>query len=287
MNHPLPLAVARPKLSGRAWLASSPFLILHAVALLAAFLVPFSWLWVALCVGSYTLRMFAITAGYHRYFSHRSYKMSRVAQFLMAFLGGTSVQKGALWWAANHRYHHKHSDQADDIHSPVQHGFWWAHVAWIMSDQHVRTRWELIPDLARYPELRWLNRYNLVPSIAYALLMFAVGGWSGLVWGFLVSTVLLWHGTFTINSLSHVFGSRRYDTGDTSRNNFWLAVLTLGEGWHNNHHTYMSSVKQGFFWWELDISYYVLRACSWIGLVSDLRLPPLKTLESRMLVVRR
>jgi stearoyl-CoA desaturase (Delta-9 desaturase) len=264
------------------WLKSTPFLLMH-LTVFAAFLVPFRWEWVGLCVASYYLRMFAITAGYHRYFSHRSYKMNRVAQFIMAFLGGTALQKGALWWAANHRLHHKNSDQPSDIHSPVQHGFWWSHVGWIMSDLHEETHWNQIQDLAKYPELRWLNHYHVVPGIIYALALFAVGGWGALIWGFFISTVLLWHGTFTINSLSHVFGSVRYKTTDTSRNNFWLALVTLGEGWHNNHHCYMSSTRQGFFWWEIDGSYYALKALSWFGIVRDLRNPPLKLLESKLL----
>jgi stearoyl-CoA desaturase (delta-9 desaturase) len=194
-----------------------------------------------------------------------------------------SVQKGVLWWAANHRLHHRHSDQPLDIHSPLQHGFWWSHVGWILSGAHEKTEWNQIQDLAKYPELKWLNQYHLVPGISYAIALFICGGWGALVWGFFASTVLLWHGTFTINSLSHVFGSIRYQTTDTSRNNFWLSLITLGEGWHNNHHCYMSSTNQGFFWWELDGSYYALKILSWCGIVRDLRKPPLKLLEAKTL----
>jgi stearoyl-CoA desaturase (Delta-9 desaturase) len=263
------------------WAECIPFLLVH-IAVALVFFVPFEWKWVALCIGSYYLRMFAITAGYHRYFSHRSYRMKRVPRFLMALLGSTAVQKGVLWWAAHHRHHHKYSDQKEDIHSPIQRGFWWSHVGWFMST-YDETRWDQIQDLAKYPELRWLNRFHLIPVVAYAVLMFAIGGWSGLTWGFFVSTTLLWHGTFTINSLSHVFGSRRYSTTDDSRNNFWLALITLGEGWHNNHHAYMSSTRQGFLWWEFDPSYYTLKVLSWFRVVSDLRQPPLKALEPRLI----
>jgi stearoyl-CoA desaturase (delta-9 desaturase) len=227
--------------------------------------------------------MFAVTAGYHRYFSHRAYKMNRMAQFAMAWLASTSIQKGVLWWAAHHRLHHKNSDQPNDIHSPVQQGFWWSHVGWILSDIYNDTEWDQIPDLAKYPELVWLNRFYLIPPIAYAALLFALGGLPALVWGFVVSTVLLWHGTFTINSLSHVMGTIRYSTKDTSKNNFILALITLGEGWHNNHHCYMSSANQGFYWWEIDGSYYTLKALSWFGIVRDLRKPPLDRLESKRL----
>jgi stearoyl-CoA desaturase (Delta-9 desaturase) len=268
------------------WLASIPFLLIHLAALVLVFFVPFSWGMVALCLGSYYLRMFAITAGYHRYFAHRSYKMNRIPQFLMALLGATATQKGALWWAANHRVHHRFSDQPTDVHSPVQHGFWWSHVGWVLSDSYDDTRWDQIQDLAKYPELVWVGRWHFVPVIAYALGIFAIWGLPGLVWGFLVSTVLLWHGTFTINSLSHVFGWQRYQSDDQSRNNPLLALITLGEGWHNNHHTYMSSTNQGFFWWELDLSYYAIKALSWLGITRDLRKPPLAALEAKRIGTR-
>lgn len=258
---------------------SIPFFLMH-LACIAVFLVPFSWKWVGLCFAMYGLRMFAITAGYHRYFSHRSYKMNRIPQFLMALLGTTALQKGALWWAGNHRHHHKFSDQAEDIHSPLQRGFWWSHVGWILSSDYDETRWDLVQDLSKYSELRWLNRHPYFVGALLGVLIFVLGGWSAFVWGFVVSTVLLWHGTFTINSLSHVFGTRRYQTRDTSRNNFWLALITLGEGWHNNHHRYMSSARQGFYWWEIDLSYYALTALSWFGVVRDLRMPPLELLRN-------
>jgi stearoyl-CoA desaturase (Delta-9 desaturase) len=260
---------------------SIPFFALHVLPLVAVFFVPFAWKWVGLCVGMYYLRMFAITGGYHRYFSHRTYKTSRVFQFLMAALAQSSAQKGALWWAANHRHHHKFSDQEEDIHSPLHTGFWWSHVGWILSADYEKTHWELIPDFKKYPELVWLNRYPHVPAFALAVILALVGGAPALIWGFFMSTMLLWHGTFTINSLSHVFGTRRYTTTDTSRNNFWLALLTLGEGWHNNHHTYQSSTNQGFFWYEIDITYYVLKALSKVGIVWDLRKPPLELLEAK------
>jgi stearoyl-CoA desaturase (delta-9 desaturase) len=274
------------KLSTKDVLQSSPFILVHLAAI-SVFFIHYGpghanlAALIALCLGSYALRMFAITAGYHRYFSHRSYKANRVFQFLMALLGSTSVQKGVLWWAAHHRLHHKYSDQPQDIHSPVQSGFFWSHVGWIISRQHDETRWDQIPDLAKYPELRFLNSFHLLPVVLYGYAMFLIAGWPGFAWGFLVSTVLLWHGTFFINSLAHVIGSRRYQTTDDSRNHFGLAVITLGEGWHNNHHCYMSSARQGFFWWEIDLSYYALKALSFTGMVSELRQPPLALLEAK------
>jgi stearoyl-CoA desaturase (delta-9 desaturase) len=252
---------------------SVPFFLVHALAL-GAFFVRFHWWYPVVAIGLYYLRMFGITAGYHRYFSHRAYKTGRVFQFLLAWLGTTATQKGVLWWAAHHRDHHKFSDQPEDIHSPVQRGLWWSHAGWILSSRFDETKWERIPDFAKYPELRWLNRWHWVPPILLAVVLFAVGGWPLVVWGYFVSTTLLYHGTFTINSLSHVFGSRRYATTDDSRNNWALALLTMGEGWHNNHHHYQSTACQGFFWWEVDLSYYLLRGLSLAGLVWDLRTPP-------------
>ncbi len=254
------------------WLTSIPFIGVHLMCLFVL-QVGARPVDVAVCVGLYLLRMWGITAGFHRYFSHRAYKTNRVFQFILAFVGTSAAQKGVLWWAAHHRHHHRYSDQQEDIHSPVQKGFWWSHTGWILCDKYGATKYDAIKDFARYPELVWLNRFHLVPPVLLAVALFFIGGFSMLVWGFFVSTTLLFHGTFTINSLSHVFGKRRYKTTDTSRNNWLLALLTLGEGWHNNHHYHQNTANQGWFWWEVDLSYYSLKALSWVGVVSDLRLP--------------
>jgi stearoyl-CoA desaturase (delta-9 desaturase) len=255
-------------------LTSLPFFAVHAAALIGVFLVGFHWWYPLLAIAGYYLRMSFVTTGYHRYFSHRAFKTSRWFQFVMAFMAETSAQKGVLWWAAHHRDHHKYSDQPEDIHSPRQMGLWWAHVGWILSRKHDRTKLERIKDFAQYPELRWLNKWHLVPAVLFAVACAWFGGAPVLVWGFFVSTVLLWHGTFTINSLSHVFGSVRYPSSDDSKNNWLLALITGGEGWHNNHHYYQSTANQGFFWWEIDTSYYMLKVFSWLGIVWDLRTPP-------------
>ncbi|MBX3028230.1 acyl-CoA desaturase [bacterium] len=257
--------------------AGAAFWGVHLACLLA-FYTGVTWSAVAVCMALFWLRMFGVTAGYHRYFSHRSYKTSRAFQFVLALFGTLAVQKGVLWWSANHRVHHKYSDQEGDLHSPLRDGFWWSHVGWILASDWEETLYDRIPDMAKYPELRWLNEHYLVPPVALAVLLYLVGGLTWLVWGFFISTTLLWHATFTINSLSHVYGSRRYETTDTSRNNVWLALLTMGEGWHNNHHRYMNSVRQGFFWWEVDVSFYILTALSWIGVVWDLHQPPKRLL---------
>jgi stearoyl-CoA desaturase (delta-9 desaturase) len=261
------------------FLRALPFFGFHVAAIVAAFYVRPTAADLLLCGSMYYLRMFGVAGGLHRYFSHRTYSTSRVFQFLLAFLGCTAVQKGPLWWAANHRHHHRASDTPEDIHSPTQQGFWWAHVGWVLSPRYDATDFDAIPDFAAYPELRFLNRYYLVPPVLLGVALFLLGGVHALVWGFAVSTVILWHGTFTINSLSHVFGRRRFPTTDTSRNSLSLALLTLGEGWHNNHHYYPGSMRQGFYWWQVDLAGYAIRALSWLGIVWDIRSAPERVLR--------
>jgi len=250
-----------------------PFIFVH-LGCFAAIWTGVTWQALAICVTLYWLRIFAIGAGYHRYFSHRAYSTSRAFQFVLAFMSQTTAQKSVIWWASKHRHHHLHSDTEQDVHSPRHHGFIYSHLGWIFSRKHDGPDMAKVSDLVRYPELMWLHKLEILPAIILAGLCFLVAGWSGLVVGFLWSTVLVYHGTFCINSLAHVRGSKRYVTGDDSRNNFLLAVFTMGEGWHNNHHAYQSSVRQGFKWWEIDPTYYLLRALSWIGFVWDLKTPP-------------
>lgn len=226
----------------------------------------------------YVVRMWAITAGYHRYFAHRTYKTGRVFQFILAFLSQTSAQRGVLWWAAHHRDHHKYSDGPQDLHSPRQDGFWYSHVLWIYN-RNGDTKFHRIRDMAKYPELRLLDRFWWAPPWILGIASFLIGGLPGLFFSFFFGTVVLWHATFTINSLSHVYGKQRFDSGDDSRNNWLLALLTFGEGWHNNHHYHMSSTRQGFYWWEVDLTYYVLKVLSWFGIVWDLREPTQKVLD--------
>ncbi len=250
-----------------------PFVLTHLVCLAAIWTgVPAKGLLLAAIL--YFVRMWAITGGYHRYFSHRSYKTSRVFQFLIALLGQTSAQRGVIWWSAVHRHHHLHSDTIEDVHSPRHQGFLYAHFGWIFNPSNMKPDYGTVKDLTKYPELVWLDKQVYLPAILLGFGVWAWGGWAMLVVGFFWSTVLLFHCTFFINSLAHVSGSQRYLTGDDSRNNFWLALITLGEGWHNNHHHYQSSARQGFLWWEVDVSFYVLRAMAWFRLVWDLRAPP-------------
>jgi stearoyl-CoA desaturase (delta-9 desaturase) len=258
---------------------TAAFILVH-LAPLAAFWTGVTTTSIVLCVALYVVRMFGVTAGYHRFFSHRSFKTSRVGQFLFAILAMSSTQKSVLWWAALHRHHHRHSDTEDDVHSPVHRSFFYSHVGWIFDKKHDTTRIDEVPDLAKYPELRFLDRHQLLPAILLAVLCFAIDGWPGLVIGFFLSTVFLYHGTFFINSLAHVHGKQRYLTGDDSRNNWWLAIITLGEGWHNNHHAYQRSTRQGFRWYEFDPTYYALKALSWTGFVWDLGEPPAEVVRN-------
>jgi stearoyl-CoA desaturase (delta-9 desaturase) len=234
----------------------------------------------ALCAATYAVRVFGITGGYHRYFAHRTFKTSRAFQFVLALLGCASTQKGPLWWCGTHRRHHSHTDAPGDPHSPRE-GFWYAHQGWIFDSRWAGTPTDLIRDFARYPELRFLNQWHFLPPLVLAGLCFAVGGLAGLVWGYAVSTVLLWHATYCVNSVAHIWGFRPYATSDTSRNNPLVALLTFGEGWHNNHHHYQASARNGFRWWELDVTYYLLRGLAALGLIWDLREPPASVLERR------
>ncbi|CAM2006708.1 acyl-CoA desaturase [Acanthopleuribacter pedis] len=273
------------------WVRVLPFIGMH-LACLTVFLVGWSWFAVLFALGMYLIRMFAITAFYHRYFSHRSFKSSRVLQFFFALLGCSAVQRGPLWWAAHHRHHHAYSDTERDAHSPTTRGFWWSHMFWFTCDANFPTQYKRVKDFAKFPELVFLNRYDILVPFLLAVGILALGkglevwapglgvtGWQLLVWGFVISTVVLFHATFTINSLAHVIGSRRFETKDDSRNNWWLALLTLGEGWHNNHHRYPASVRQGFRWWEIDVTYYVLRLMAVVGLIWDLRPVPERILQ--------
>ena len=263
-----------------------PFVLIH-LGCAAAIWSGITWQAVVICVALYWLRMFAIGAGYHRYFSHRSYSAGRVFQFILAVLAQSSAQKSILWWAAKHRHHHLHSDTSRDVHSPRHKGFIYSHVGWIFARQHDTTDLVKVADFASFPELRWLHKFEVLPAVAIAVLCFLIAGWSGLIVGFLWSTVLLYHATFCINSLAHVHGRKRYVTGDDSRNNWLLAFFTMGEGWHNNHHAYQSSVRQGFRWWEIDVTFYILKALSWLGIVWDLKTPTEQVMRNEQRLASR
>ncbi len=264
-----------------------PFLLVHLVCF-AGFWVGISPVAVWIAIATLFIRMFSLTAGYHRYFSHRSFRTNRVFQFILALIGTSAGQMGPLWWAAHHRHHHLHSDTEKDIHPPTLKGFWWSHMGWVLCEKYYGNYdFNLVRDLEKFPELRWINRNAVWSPFILGVILFVTGtilevrvpqlhttGAQLTVWGFFISTVILYHVTFSINSLSHTVGSKRFHTSDTSRNNFLLGLLTMGEGWHNNHHRYPSSERQGFFWWEIDIAHYILKILSVVGVVSDLKKPP-------------
>lgn len=272
------------------WVGVTPFVVIH-LACLSVFWVGWSATSVGLAAAFYFVRMFFITGFYHRYFSHRSFRTSRAFQFLMSVAGATAIQRSPLWWAAHHREHHQHSDEPDDPHSPRLVGFLKAHAGWFLTRSRFPTRRDRVRDWLRFPELAFLDRFDIiVPIVTGAVIYFlgeglarwrpelGVTGWQLFVWCFLISTVACYHATFTINSLAHGHGSRRFDTGDDSRNNFLLALVTLGEGWHNNHHHYPASARQGFYWWEIDMTYYLLLLLKSLGLIWDVRPVPAKVL---------
>ena len=265
------------------WVRAAPFLAMH-LACLCVIWVGVSPVALVVAASLYAVRMFALTGFYHRYFSHRAFRTSRTVQFVFAIIGAACVQRGPLWWAAHHRHHHIHADTPQDPHSPRVHGFLWSHAGWFLTSAAFATDLDRLPDLRGYPELRWLDRYDLVVPVVLAIALYVAGallatywpalGTTGpqmLVWGFFVSTIVLFHATVTINSLAHQFGRQRFKTRDASRNNVWLALLTFGEGWHNNHHFYPGSARQGFRWWEVDITWYGLKAMQALGLVWDLK----------------
>lgn len=264
----------------RWWKGGFAFLAVHAVAVVGAFFADWTWSALALVLVSYYVRMFGITAGMHRYFAHRGFKATRGFQFFLGLLGTLATQRSILWWSGHHIHHHKHSDDPQDIHSPKD-GFWWSHMVWMLVPDYNDTPERQIRAFEKYPEILFLHNHWPKLVVVFPTILFLIGGWHWLYWGYFVSTVLLWHGTFTINSLSHVWGRRRYATTDTSRNNALLSLITMGEGWHNNHHHYPSTANQGFFWWEIDLSYVLLRGFEKLGLVWDLRTPPKWVLEGR------
>lgn len=225
----------------------------------------------AVAAGLYVIRVWFVGAGYHCYFSHRAFKTSRAFQLVLAVGAQTSAQGSVLRWAAGHRVHHAHADEAGDLHSPSQHGLWHAHIGWLLRTGYLARTQPRHLDLLRYPELAWLDRYQYIPPLALAAVLGIALGWPGLFIGYGLSTVLVYHATFSVNSLAHRFGSQPHPTEDHSRNNWFVALIMLGGGWHNNHHRYPRSARQGLRWWELDITYLVLVVLGWAGVVSAIR----------------
>ena len=275
----------------RLLMVSSPIFLMHILALGALF-TGLSWAALIALLVTYFVRVFALTAGFHRYFSHRSFKTSRWFQFVLAWVGTSSAQLGPMWWAANHRHHHQHSDKSEDIHSPVIKNAFWAHIGWVLCRSYREIQQDRVKDLIKFPELRFIDRFHILPVLLLIGALYVVGtllniyfpglGTSGLqmvMWGFFVSTILVYHVTFLVNSAAHIFGRKRFVTDDESRNSWWVALLTFGEGWHNNHHRWPLSARQGMYWWEFDLTYLILRLLERIGLIWDIKVYPKKIYE--------
>ncbi|MEW4486930.1 acyl-CoA desaturase [Thalassoglobus sp. JC818] len=273
------------------WNHAGPYILLHLLCF-SVFWVGVSPIAVIVFFLTLYMRVFALTGFYHRYFSHKAFQTSRVVQFIGGVVGCMAAQRGPLWWASHHRHHHRRSDQPADVHSPRHHGFWWSHMWWFLTPENSETDERVIKDWLKFPELRWLERYHMLPALALTFAMFGLGAalqkwapsmntgpWQMLVWGFLLSTIALYHITYFVNSLAHVLGTQRFSTGDDSRNNWLIALVTFGEGWHNNHHYYQGSARQGFYWWEIDITYLILKCLEKLGLVWKLKPVPAEILE--------
>lgn len=280
-----PVFTEADKTTGRSkfgsWFSGEKMFVLMHFIPLAAIYTGVTWKAAILCIAFYWMRMFFVTAGYHRYFAHRSFETSRVFQFILAFGAQTTGQKGVLWWSGHHRDHHKYSDTEKDLHSLKLLGFYQSHIGWIFKPENKRVPLENIQDFAKYPEIRFISKNDWIAPWTLGVISFLVGGWSGLWIGFFLSTILTYHSTFTINSLTHKWGKQRYATGEESKNHWLLALTTMGEGWHNNHHYYAASTRQGFYWWEIDITYYMLRGLQALGLIWDIREVPAHVREGK------
>jgi stearoyl-CoA desaturase (delta-9 desaturase) len=244
----------------------------HGLCLLTPF-VALSWRIAAISAGCYVLQVLGITAGYHRYFSHRAFRTSRIFQFVLAWLGCSAMQNGPLWWASGHRRHHRFSDKPGDPHSPVLGGFWHAHLGWVLDGSNDHPDLSNVRDFTGFVELRLLDEWKWVPTLVTGVASVLLFGWPGLVWVFGVATTLAFHAPLFVNSLGHLRGRQRFETNDSSRNNALLGVLVLGEGWHNNHHHAQGLARHGLAWWEIDVTYYAIRALQLVRVVWCVREP--------------
>lgn len=248
------------------WPTTLVMVVLHIGAIAALFM--FSWKLLALTVVLYWLTTgLGISMGYHRLHTHRSYKVPKALEYFFAVCGAATLEGGPIFWVATHRIHHQKSDQPGDPHTPRD-GAWWAHIGWILlgESKHSNTRLmsKYAPDLAKDRFYIWLNNWHWVPSVLLAVVLYAIGGLPMVLWGVCLRLVFGLHATWLVNSATHLWGSRRFATRDDSRNNWWVALLTFGEGWHNNHHAHPTSARHGLAWYEFDPSWLllkVLRAC--------------------------
>ena len=257
------------------------------VSALLVFAVPFRWAFVAVWAASHFLRAIGLTLAFHRYFAHRAFKMNRLARFVWVWIGTSAMQKGPIWWAGHHVNHHKYADRDGDPHSPMVSGVYYAHIGWFLNDSRHDTLEPTNPvirDFSKVPEIAFIEKYFFLPPLTLAIAMFALGGFPLLIWGFCLPTMTLAHATFAINTVNHMFGSRRFETVDESRNNPLTAFFAVGEGWHNNHHRYQRAARNGFYWWEFDPTWYVIRAMKAVGLAWDVQAVPKRIYEEARVV---
>jgi stearoyl-CoA desaturase (Delta-9 desaturase) len=262
------------------------FWTIQASALLV-FAVPFRWAYVALWAGAHFVRAVGLTLAFHRYYAHRAFKMGRVTRFVWTFIGTAAMQKGPLWWAGHHVNHHKFADREGDPHSPMVSGVYYAHLGWFLNDakyDRVEATNPVIRDFSTVPEIAFLDRFFGLPPLIMAVALYLAGGVPWVVWGFCLPTMTLAHATFAINSINHMFGSRRFETVDESRNNPLTAFFAAGEGWHNNHHRFQRAARNGFYWWEFDITWYVIRLMKAVGLAWDVQPVPKRIYEEARVV---
>lgn len=266
-----------PRLS---WTNVVFFTTFHAFALLAPWF--FSWSALGLMVFLHWLfGSIGICLGYHRLLSHRSFQVPKGVEYAIAFIGALALQGGPIFWVGGHRQHHAHTEDTDLDPYSAQRGFWWSHMLWIFYPRSkffdYETYQKYAPDLARQPYYRWLDRYFILLQIPLGCLLYALGGWSFVIYGIFVRAVLLWHSTWFVNSATHKWGYRSFAANDGSRNLWWVSIVTYGEGWHNNHHTYPHVAKAGFTWWEIDITWWSIKALQTLGLATKVIMPPTQT----------
>lgn len=270
-------AVAGQKPLALSWRNVFFFGAIHALALLAPWYFSWSALGITIAL-HWLLGSIGICLGYHRLLTHRSFQVPKLLEYAIALIGSLALQGGPIFWVAGHRQHHAFTEDIDKDPYSARRGFWWSHMLWIMYPRAefftTATYRKYAPDLARDPFYTWLDRYFLLLQLPLAIGLYALGGWSFVVWGVFLRIVLLWHTTWLINSATHLFGDRPFNTDDGSRNLWWAALLTFGEGWHNNHHAHPNVAKAGWQWWQVDITWWAIRALQAIGLAKKVVMPP-------------
>jgi stearoyl-CoA desaturase (delta-9 desaturase) len=258
------------------------FALFHGVALLAPWFFSWSALGAALLL-HWLFGGIGICLGYHRLLSHRSFRVPRGVEYLIALLGALAIQGGPIFWVGGHRQHHAYTEDLDKDPYSATRGFWWSHMAWLFFTRPEFFNADLYrqsaPDLARQPFYRWLDRYFLLLQVPLAVALYAWGGWSFVLYGIAVRSVFLWHSTWFVNSATHRWGYRNFASDDGSRNLWWVSVLTYGEGWHNNHHAYPNVAQSGLRWWEVDTTWWAIRALQMCGLAKKVVMPPPQAMQ--------